>query len=119
MNRLKDLGSEAGYTLLETVVAMAVFVSVLIPLWMTLNNFVLNNSIERKNIAFTLAQSELNRTIAYRIFKQGTYKTETGYIVERKTNYADNLFEVQVNVRWQKKPETVLVALNKSVLLYK
>jgi hypothetical protein len=53
--------SEEGYTLLETVVAMSIFLAVAIPLVSMLAKVTLDRSPDELREALTLAQSEVSR----------------------------------------------------------
>lgn len=54
-----DLKSESGYTLVESLVAMTIFVSVLIPLASGVGNVLLQSDTSHQRKALHLAQSEL------------------------------------------------------------
>jgi hypothetical protein len=53
--------SQEGYTLLETVVAMSIFLAVAIPLVSVLAKVTLDRSPDELREALTLAQSEMSR----------------------------------------------------------
>ncbi len=55
-----NIGTERGYTLIETVIAMALFLSVLIPLIGTMGTMMFDRKAMTATKALMLAQSEMS-----------------------------------------------------------
>ena len=61
--------SERGYTLIETLVASAILLGVLIPASLFLGRFTAQRRARDLVVAYQLAGAELERTAAHRLFK--------------------------------------------------
>jgi hypothetical protein len=118
MNILKYIKREEGYTLLETVVAMALFVAVLIPLGTIIGNLMLDKTSERLNRALNLAQTEISYSIANKDYTDRTISTDGKLLVERKVKREFNLVEITVKVITRQNPEKSLIVLNKNIVVY-
>src|ERR1700741_4381945 len=68
MSVLQNIRQEEGYTLLETLVAMALFVGVLIPVGASMGNLMVQTTTDQLNAAFHLAAKEMNHTTLERDF---------------------------------------------------
>ncbi len=116
----KKKGNEKGYTLLETLVAMAIFTSVMIPLVGTIGNFLLDRSSEKMQRALQCAETEIARTILESNYVDGTNEDpESGFIVRREIAAFVNSQDVTVTVSEMKNPQNILIVLHKSVFFYK
>lgn len=110
-----DLKSESGYTLVESLVAMTIFVSVLIPMASSVGNSLMLTDTSRQREALHLAQSELNR--ALQLSSIGVMETsKEGYSVISECEQRGRLFEITVRVLkgGSSKP---LAILHKSILV--
>lgn len=115
---MKPINAEAGYSLLETVVAMALFVGVLIPVAVLVGNFTLDKKAHHLAPALRLAQAEITRVVSDRDFTSGS-ESKDGFTVVRTVQKNQRL--VRINVRIHKDDESgiLLCSLNKSVLDYR
>ncbi|MBI1806233.1 MAG: type II secretion system protein [Ignavibacteria bacterium] len=118
MRVYKHIQREEGYTLLETLVAMALFVGVLIPVGASVGNLMIERTSDQINSAFHVAIKEMSRIAVDRDFVNNDTEVE-GFIVHRKVDRNKNLIEVQVAVASLKKPNTTIVLLTKSFLTHK
>src|SRR2546425_12713084 len=92
------LREEHGFTLLETVVALAIFTAVLLPLCVSVGNLVLDNSAKQRSEALHLAQSELAKVIAERDFADKISNAEREMIIHRHVERTGRLIDVTVSV---------------------
>ena len=119
MKFLKIIRKEEGYTLLETVVAMALFVAVLIPLGSVIGNLMLDKTSERLTAALQIAQSEMNRTIAEKDFTDKVASHNNRLSLERKVTREGNLIQITIKITSKTNPEKPLIVLNKHIIDYK
>jgi hypothetical protein len=118
VSRIRGLEKHGGYTLLETLVAMALFLSVLIPIGVAVGNLLLDDSVNKMNTALQAAQTEFSRIIAEDDFSDGTPKNELGLIIVRRFERNNELVDVQVTVATVKHPERPLITLHRSLVVY-
>ena len=114
----KIIQQQKGYTLLETLVAMALFLSVLIPLGVTMGNLILDGSTNQMNLALQAAQSEITRLISEHDFTNGTRKDDRGLNIETRVEQSGKLVDLQVTVSSTKVPNKKILILHKSLLVY-
>ena len=111
------LSREEGYTLIETVVAMALLMSILIPLGVTIGDFILDKKVNRLDLALRIAQAEMSRTVKNGDFTNDSHTTEDGLLVRRKIHRNSRLIELEILVSASEVPHNSLTVLNKSILL--
>ncbi|MGD0339097.1 MAG: prepilin-type N-terminal cleavage/methylation domain-containing protein [Bacteroidota bacterium] len=110
---------DKGYTLIETLVAMAIFVSVLIPLGATIGNFILDRSAETMQKALHCAETGMSRIVAEQDFMASRIENDKdGFIVQNQVDESGNTADITVSVSSVRRPEKVLVTLHKTVLVY-
>jgi type II secretory pathway pseudopilin PulG len=114
----KILAGEAGYTLVESLVSMALVVAVLIPLGVTLGTFVLSQEGSQVHQALQLAQRDINMAFFERDFIPEHRSTDRLLIVERSTEQDGDLVTIRVSVFLAKKPDEPLVTIQKSMVVY-
>jgi prepilin-type N-terminal cleavage/methylation domain-containing protein len=115
----KYIQTDRGYTLIETLVAMAIFVSVLIPLGVTIGNFILDRSPETAQKALHCAQSEMSRVIDERDFVPSIGDSEKdGFHIRRQVEESGYTADITISVSAVGKPARILVTLHKTILVY-
>ena len=114
----KRLHEDAGYTLVESLVSLALVAAVLIPLGVAIGTFVISQEGSRVSRALQLAQSNLNQAIVERDFRPEQDFAEDVFLVHRSTQRADNLVTFRVSVALAKKAEQPIVSIQKSVVVY-
>jgi len=118
MMKIRRLRGEEGYTLLETVVALALFVSVLLPLGAAIGNFMLDKTADQLRLALRAAETEMSRVTSDNDFIDGTITDARGLILGRTAHRRENLVDIRITVSSVKKPEKTLLVLNKTVLTH-
>jgi Tfp pilus assembly protein PilV len=90
-------GNESGYSLVETLVAMSLFLCVLLPLVTILGNFMMDNSAERTMEVLHIAHSEMTTTII-----SGDYTDKSSmqsrYIVNRIVVFQSGIATIRIAV---------------------
>ena len=109
---------EEGYTLVETLVAMGLFVGVLIPVATFVGNLMIDRTSDRLNKSFHLATTEMN-LVAKEIAVSDRDRQQGGYSIRTRAVRTGNLVEVEVSVSAVESPEKNLILLTKSLLEYK
>jgi prepilin-type N-terminal cleavage/methylation domain-containing protein len=118
MNEKKYIQDEKGYTLIETIVAMVLFLSVLIPLIATMGNVMLDHKAKLTSSALALAVTEMNSIADSRDFTEAIKTMEGGLIVQRKVQMSVPLMEVEVSVRTAGELPKEIVTLKRVFLVY-
>ena len=108
--------NENGFTLVETVVSMSLFLAVLIPLLVGVGNFMMDNKSDILRHATVLAESEINQAALMRDFEEKETITEN-FIIERKIETAARIVRIHITVAVLKEPQKIIVGLDKSILL--
>lgn len=111
-----DISSECGYTLIETVVAMALFLSVLIPLVGTIGNMMFDRKVILAERALTLAQSEMSETLYNQDFVNITKTSENGLVIIRSVERYSSLIEIRVVIKMSPDQPKELIVLKKIVI---
>lgn len=114
---MKKYQDEQGYTLVETVVAMGLFVGVLLPLSGSMGSLFLDRKTESMSRALQLAESEITEISIQRDFTSGARKEEEGFVVTRKITKGAFSFDVEVAVASSRKIDAPLVLLTKTILI--
>lgn len=110
--------SEEGYTLVETLVAMTLLVSIVIPLIAIIGNFIVDPTTDRLRGALRIAQTEMSNISASGNFPNHTKSVQNGFFVERKLETNGPINEVLVVVSHPKQPDKILVSLRKAFIVY-
>jgi type II secretory pathway pseudopilin PulG len=118
MRFTERLREDAGYTLVESLVSLALMAAVLIPLGVTVGTFVINQEGSRVSRALQLAQSNLNNAIVERDYRADQDVSEDVFLVHRTTQREDNLVTIRVSVALAKQAQRTIVSIQKSVVVY-
>lgn len=108
-----------GYTLLETVIAMVLFVSILIPLCTTLGNFMLDGSCDRLKYALEAAESNIAILTPDHDFTSFTQKLNFNLILEREITRSGSIVGVKITISGADSTKKPLLSLSKSILDYR
>lgn len=111
--------SEAGYTLIETLVAMTLLVSIVIPLIAVTGNFIVDTTTDRLRGALRIAQTEMNGVSTSGDFPNSTQSVQGGFLVDRKVEKHGPIVEVLIVVSHSTQPDKKLVSLQKAFIAYK
>jgi hypothetical protein len=106
-----------GYTLLETVIALSVFVGVLIPLIMLAGDLMHGSNSREIHRALRMAETEMSMITTMRGYDDRTFMDNTGLTLEREVERRDNLVEATITVLGRERK--ILVVLAKSWMDYK
>ncbi len=108
---------EAGYTLVETLVAMALFLSVLIPLGVAIGTLLLDKEGERIHEALLLAEREMTSAVGDKGLASAEFNAGGGFVVHREiARLTNDAREIRISVAQTRKPGKVLVKLSKTVV---
>lgn len=112
MDKLKD---EAGYTLIESLTAIAVLGIFMFMVSALLLKIFLNPKLTLRSEALLLANNEIKHTLTYKSSNDTTYTNANGNLaVERKVHVNGRINDVEVFVKMVSSPK-VIVQLNASV----
>lgn len=106
---------ESGYTLLETVVALSLFMGVLIPVIGMASNLLLDGRVEQKQTALRvaltgLAEAQLNQDGI------SVYTAENGLEVRREVTRNGSLVHVRVTVLDKRSRQKEILKLHRSLV---
>lgn len=107
---------EQGYTLVETVVAMSIFLGVVIPLVSALGDFMMDSKATLTRKALFIAESEMSKVESDHQFSNLDQKLEGGFILARRVYVQGRLADVRVSVSDPRRSDKEVVVLNKSIL---
>jgi len=110
-----DMNTERGYTLIETIIAMALFLSVLIPLIGTMGTMMFDRKAMVATKALMLAQSEMSTTIAHQDYINAVKTSEPGFILIKKIERYNSLVEIRVAVKLSTDQSKELIVLKKII----
>jgi hypothetical protein len=113
---LETLKEESGYTLVETLVAMALFLSVLIPLGVSIGTLLLDKDAEKTHQALLIAESAMSQAVLERDLQSQQFDLEGGFRVQKEVSETSQTKDIEILVTQQKKPGKILVRLHKSVV---
>jgi len=106
-----------GYTLLETVVAMALFTSVLLPTAVTMGNLIMDDRPGLIRLSLTAAVSEMSRLAVDHDFTDRTIRVSPRLILRREVKRDNDLITVRIITAPVKSPDTHLLVINKTFLV--
>ena len=110
-----DMRTKRGYTLIETVIAMALFLSVLIPLIGTMGTMMFDRKAMVATKALMLAQSEMSATIAHQDYINAVKTSEAGFILIKNIERYNSLVEIRITVKSSTDQSKELIVLKKIV----
>jgi hypothetical protein len=105
----------SGQTLVETLVAMSLFVGVLVPLLAAIGNLLFDDRAERLQEALHLAQTEMAVAEAQAGNPNGRAEDAHGLTVERQVTLQGSLAQIDVKVHDSRKANRIVVHLTKTV----
>jgi|GEM_PF-1499421 len=105
---LRALVSEKGYTLVETMVANAILLGVLIPAVVFFGKITINQHSQDLIVASNLATQEMEKTIGFQIYENGTHMVKLNnkvWHVEREVSHDMGLLAIRIRVFKQQMPK--------------
>lgn len=117
MKSLSTLKNETGSTLIETLVAMAILVSVLLPVSMFLGYAGNSPRNEEEIVALGLAQAEMEKTLSEEKYTEDEKIVGERWIVKKSVISELNLMQIEVSVYRNNKAEP-LITLTTERLFY-
>ncbi|MEX2345034.1 MAG: hypothetical protein WD604_05430 [Balneolaceae bacterium] len=111
------LKNENGSTLIETLVATAILVSVLLPVSMFLGYAANNPQNEEKILALGLAQAEMEKVLSEKSYTGFEKEIDDRWLVTGVITKDDNLVQVGVSV-YRKNKQKPVITLTTERLLY-
>jgi hypothetical protein len=110
---LNRILSDEGYTLTETLVALVIFVSVLIPTMTIIGNLLFGRSTGIEHYAFVEAQAAMDHAIAYDVRTDTTLALEHGLTLERRCVQFKDIQSVDICVVRHGNPEHLIASLRR------
>jgi type II secretory pathway pseudopilin PulG len=101
--------SNDGYTLLETLVAMTLFLSVLIPMLTTIGSFMFSGSVDKLNVALREAETEIAEVYDQRDFHDVDRTLANGLELVRTVAKSEIMVTVRVRVTSSKSAKPILI----------
>lgn len=111
------MNRESGHTLVETLVAMALFLGVLIPVIGIVAGLLFDRAPERSGEALLIARNEA-LAFATGPEEESVASARKGFTVHRREERAGFLLEVSITVRDSAQGGKVLATLHRSLLEY-
>jgi hypothetical protein len=111
------VGDAGGYTLLETVVAMALFTSVLLPVALMMGNFMIDNTPDLIANSLNAAVSEMSRTAADKDYNDKVVRIANTIILTKIVVRDGDLVKVHISAASEKHPKRELLVLHKTFLI--
>ena len=105
--------NESGYTLVETLVAMVIFLTVLIPVGFGVTAYLFDRKADTLREAMLLAESQMNT----QDYRQSGESVHGKYIVKTEIALLGSLVECRVTVSGIGRPTLPIVVLSKVVQL--
>ena len=115
--KLRIISDESGYTLLETVVALALFTSVLIPIGVTIGNFFLDGSVDKLRLALRECESEITQIVASKDYSNNKRVFEGSLILHRTIEHIGGRLEIYLVVSSTNLPTKAILTLHKTLLV--
>jgi len=116
LTRSTFLQNEQGYTLLETLVAMAIFVGIMLPTITMVGNFMFDRYPDTARAALAEGESEMNRVIARRDFIDAPRRIAGGLAVKRSVVQGGDIVDITITISTATEPARELLTLHKTVL---
>jgi len=111
----KNIKNEKGFTLVESVVAMSLFVIIVLGLLSSASSLMFSPKNEQLQEALLLAQNEL-QTLGEKGSIYTEKKVTEKFIVDREVFKKSGRIEVVISISSEKQPEKNLVSLSKVIL---
>ncbi|OAN61653.1 hypothetical protein A8B79_04295 [Balneola sp. EhC07] len=93
-----NIQNEHGYSLVESLIAMAILLAVLVPAAMALI-YVGSNTIAKDKIeSFNYAKNQIEYVIAYQDSRSGLIEIDEKWLVKTKVDSSSNLYTIKVEV---------------------
>lgn len=106
-----EVSSESGYTLTETLVALVIFVSVLIPLTTVIGKALIDRSPELFSYALREARGAMDNTGIRGLVPDSSADLRHELILRRTSRMRGSLTEVEIRVVRAQRPEIALLTL--------
>jgi Tfp pilus assembly protein PilV len=116
--RLHWINQEDGYSLVETLVALAILLAVLVPSAMFLTYIGNNVFVKDKIESFQLAQSQMEEVIATRNEQTLTFQVNDIWWVKRSVTREGDLIQLKVEVFKRDTTSTPKIKLETARLWY-
>jgi len=107
---------DEGYTLLETLVGLALFLGVIIPLVGSIGVFMLDKTSDEIPAALRMAQSEMTLAITDDHVSDAVYTIKEGYLVNRTVKRDGRLVEIKIAIHSRRDNQKVILTLVRSLL---
>jgi len=114
---LSVLKKEGGATLVETLVAMAILVSVLLPTSLFLGYVAFTPHNKEKIVALSIAQSEMETLLAEKKYLSDKKVVNDRWVIENRIESSGNFIQLKVSVYRKNKPKPIVI-LKTERLLY-
>lgn len=108
---------QAGYTLVETLVAMVLFIGVLVPVGYSIATLILDQRTEQMAQALLVGESVMSRSIDRNEYFENEETSENKFLVKRTLGASGNRLELRITVARLAEPSRPLIILNKTILV--
>ena len=106
--------AQAGFTLIESIVAMGLFVGVVFLLISVFNEFLINDYSTKLKNATMIAANQIQNVVKNRTFEL-VEKDTIGFHVTQKVTMRNGVVLVDVAVRDAKRPQIQYIKLTKAI----
>ena len=114
----KQLSSEDGYTLVESLIALAILLAVLVPSAMFLTTIGNNTLSKDKIVAHNLARNTMEQVLASESDSSKVITTEDNWWVKQEVTRVEDLYQIKIEVFKRDTSGTPKVTLQTARLWY-
>lgn len=114
----KQLGNEDGYTLVESLIALAILMAVLVPSAMFLTTIGNNTLSKDKIVAHNLARNTMEQVLAAESNVSRVIQAEDNWWIKQEVNRAEDLYHIKIEVFKRDTLSTPKVTLQTARLWY-
>lgn len=118
MNAIQKKADESGYTLVETLVAMALFLGVLLPTLGILAQFLFDRSPDRAREALFIAQSALNQISPESTPDEGSLEKKGSFILKTDVSRSGRILTARASVFASERDTLPIVTLSRTFVTY-
>lgn len=108
-------GHDAGYTLIETLVALVIFAAVALPLGVAVGTLLLNKNSDRREEALLLAETVMNRSSVADSIGIVETRSNDSFRVRKEVHRHGDLEDVQICILSANDTSKVILTLSKTL----